>query len=290
MKTKSFVCLHGFGNHPGGRRPGFSAALRRSVESRLGAPVLWREVLWDGLLGSPDSFRTMDLMLQTPALVRAFYEGREGDAVRARVTEAVRAAAAESGGAPVVLVGHSFGAAIAYETLARGLAPEAKALVMLAPPMGLFSDPGAFASRAAESLAPGLGLLAGAFAPVVGSAAGFPEVRGGRLPDDVSALSLRSPEDWFAEPLGEAFPDVSEREVPPPPGTRGGANHRFYWADPVVAESVAAAAVAAFSAAGIPAAPGRETLLLARAAEDSLWSAGEEVEVDENGEEWHGLS
>ena len=65
MKTKSFVCLHGFGNHPGGRRPGFSAALRRSVESRLGAPVLWREVLWDGLLGSPDSFRTMDLMLQT---------------------------------------------------------------------------------------------------------------------------------------------------------------------------------------------------------------------------------
>ena len=290
MKTKSFVCLHGFGNHPGGRRPGFSAALRRSVESRLGAPVLWKEVLWDGLLGSPDSFRTMDLMLQTPALVRAFYEGREGDAVRARVAEAVRAAAAESGGAPVVLVGHSFGAAIAYETLARGLAPEAKSIVMLAPPMGLFADPGAFASKAAESLAPGLGLLAGAFAPVVGAAAGFPEVRGGRLPDDVSALSLRSPEDWFAEPLGEAFPDVSEREVLPPPGTRGGANHRFYWESPDVAESVAAAAVAAFSTAGIPAATGAESRLLARAAEDSLWSAGEEVEVDENGEEWHGLS
>ena len=50
-----------------------------------------------------------------------------------------------------------------------------------------------------------------------------------------------------------------------------------------MAESVAAAAVAAFSAAGIPAATGAGTLLLARAAEDSLWSAGEEVEVDENG-------
>ena len=290
MKTKSFVCLHGFGNHPGGRKPGFSAALRRSVESCLGAPVLWKEVLWDGLLGSPDSFGTLDLALQTPALARAFYEGREGDAVRARVAEAVRAASAEAGGAPVVLVGHSFGAAIAYETLARGLAPEAKALVMLAPPMGLFADPGAFASKAAESLAPGLGLLAGAFSPVAGAVADFPEVRGGRLPDDVSALSLRSPEDWFAEPLGEAFPDVSEREVIPPPGTRGGANHRFYWESPDVAESVAAAAVAAFSAAGIPAATGAETRLLARAAEDSLWSAGEEVEVDENGEEWHGLS
>ena len=280
---KTFVCLHGFGNHPGGRRPGFSAALRRAVESRLGASVLWREVLWDGLLGSPDSFGTMDLALQSPALVRDFYEGRAGDAVRARVAEAVRAASAEAGGAPVVLVGHSFGAAIAYETLARALAPEAKALVMLAPPMGLFADPGAFASRAAESLAPGLGLLAGAFAPVVGAAAGFPEVRGDRLPDDVSALSLRSPEDWFAEPLGEAFPDVSEREVLPPPGTRGGANHRFYWADPVVAESVAAAAVAACSHAGEPPATAAELELLSRAAEDSLWSAGQD-ELDENGD------
>ena len=242
MKTKSFVCLHGFGRHPGGRQPGFSAALRRNVEARAGAPVVWREVLWDDLLGSPDSFGTMDLVLQTPALVRAFYEGREGAAVRARVAEAVRAASAEAGGAPVVLVGHSFGAAIAYETLARGLAPEAKSLVMLAPPMGLFRDPSAFAARAADSVAPGLGFLAGAFAPVVGAAADFPEVRGGRLPDGVVALSLRSDADWFAAPLGEAFPDVSEREVVPPPGTRGGANHKFYWGSPEAAESVAAAA------------------------------------------------
>ena len=250
MKAKAFVCLHGFGNHSGGHRPGFSAALRRAVEARLGAKTVWKEVLWDGLLGSPDSFGTLDLALQTPALARAFYEGREGDAVRARVAEAVRAAAAESGGAPVVLVGHSFGAAIAYETLARGLAPEAKALVMLAPPMGLLNRP---------------------------------EVKGDRLPDDVSALSLRSPEDWFAEPLGEAFPDVSEREVLPPPGTRRGANHRFYWKSPDVAESVAAAAVAACSQAGEPPATAEAFELLSRAVEDSLWSAGEEFEFDENG-------
>ena len=82
---KAFLCLHGFGNHSGGRRPGFSAALRRAVEARLGAKTVWKEVLWDGLLGSPDSFGTLDLALQTPALARAFYEGREGDAVRARI-------------------------------------------------------------------------------------------------------------------------------------------------------------------------------------------------------------
>ena len=107
---KAFVCLHGFGDHSGGRRPGFSAALRRSVEARLGAKTVWKEVLWDGLLGSPDSFGTLDLALPTPALARAFYEGRAGDAVRARVAEAVRAASVEAGGAPVVLVGHSLGA------------------------------------------------------------------------------------------------------------------------------------------------------------------------------------
>ena len=50
-----------------------------------------------------------------------------------------------------------------------------------------------------------------------------------------------APEDWFAEPLGAAFPDVSEREVLPPPGTRGGANHKFYWESPAVAAAVAAA-------------------------------------------------
>ncbi len=242
MKTKSFVCLHGFGNHPGGRRPGFSAALHRAVLSRVGAPVVWKEVLWDGLLGSPDSFGTMNLLLQTPALVRAFYEGREGDRVRDRVAAAIRAAAAEAGGAPVVLVGHSFGAAIAYDTLARGLAPEVRALAMLAPPMGVFNRPESYARKMADSWAPGLGLLAGAFAPVAAPALGFPKVRGGRLPAGFPAVSLRSPHDWCAEPLGADFPDVSEREVLPPPGTRGGANHRFYWGSPDVAAAVASLA------------------------------------------------
>ena len=122
-----------------------------------------------------------------------------------------------------------------------------------------------------------------AFAAPIQAVAGLPEVKGGRLPDDVAALSLRSDADWFAEPLGENFPDVSERDVVPPPDVRGGANHKFYWGDEEVAESVAAAAVAAFSRAGEPPATGEETLLLARAAEDSLWSAGAEIERDEDG-------
>ena len=238
---KAFLCIHGFGNHPGGRAPGFSSALREAVGRRLGGAVVWREVLWDDLLGSPDSFGSMNLLLQTPALVRAFYDGREGDRVRARVAEAARAASAAAGGAPVVLVGHSFGAAIAYETLARGLAPEVRSLVMLAPPMGCFNRPESLARTMAGSMAPGLGFLAGAFAPVAAPALGFPEVRGGRLPAGFPALSFRNPADYFAQPLGADFPDVAEREVVAPPGVRGGANHRFYWSSAEVAAAVAAA-------------------------------------------------
>ena len=124
----------------------------------------------------------------------------------------------------------------------RGLAPEVRALAMLAPPMGVFNRPESYARKMADSWAPGLGLLAGAFAPVAAPALGFPKVRGGRLPAGFPAVSLRSPHDWCAEPLGADFPDVSEREVLPPPGTRGGANHRFYWGSPDVAAAVAALA------------------------------------------------
>ena len=211
------------------------------MEARLGEPTVWEEVLWDSLLGSPDSFGTLDLVFQTPALVRAFYGGREGEDVLARVSDAVRAASAKAGGFPVILVGHSFGAAIAYEALARGLAPEAHSLVMLAAPMGLFNSPAAFAERIAAAKAPGLGALAGVFAPVAAHVAGFPRVAGGRLPKDFPALALRSNADWYAAPLGADFPDVRECEVSPPPGTRGGANHRFYWSSSAVAEWVAAA-------------------------------------------------
>ena len=55
------------------------------------------------------------------------------------------------------------------------------------------------------------------------------------------------------------------------------------------ASSLAIPVVLAGGASGF-AADSEQLLLLARAAEDSLWSAGEEVEVDENGEEWHGIS
>ena len=211
----AFLCIHGFGKH----NSGFSEALRRGVEEILGVSVVWREVLWDDLLGSPASFHSATMAAETPALVRAFYEGPEGDAIRARVAQAVRAASEEAGG-PVVLVGHSLGAAIAYETLARGLAPDGRALVMLAPPMGLFNHPEMFPTCPPD----------------------YPHVEGDRLPENVSALSFRNPDDWFAASLGEDFPDVSEREVLPPPGTSRGANHLFYWASPAVAEAVAATA------------------------------------------------
>ena len=254
---KAFLCIHGFGK----QKPGFSKALRLGVEELLGALVVWREVLWDDLLGSPASFHSATMAAETPALVRAFYEGQEGDAIRARIAEAVRAASKEAGDGPVVLVGHSLGAAIAYETLARGLAPDGMALVMLAPPMGLFNHPEMFPT----------------------SAPGYPRVEGDRLPEDVCALSFRNPDDWFAAPLGEDFPDVSEREVLPPPNTSRGANHLFYWSSPAVAESVAAAAVQAASDAGEPPATGAEYALLARAMEDSLWRPERAIR-DENGE------
>ena len=82
MKAKAFVCLHGFGNHSGGHRPGFSAALRRAVEARLGAKTVWKEVLWDDLLGSPSSMTPASFVLEAPALVRAFYKGEKGKAAR----------------------------------------------------------------------------------------------------------------------------------------------------------------------------------------------------------------
>ena len=252
---KTFVCIHGFGNHPGGRKHGFSRKLRDGVAALLGDDgVVWEEVIWDDLLGSPSSMSPVGLAFETPALVRAFYGGKEGEAIRIRVREAVNAASDRAGGAPVVVVGHSMGGAIAYETLAEEPVPSDCSLVMLAPPMGLFNHPEEYLQKAAEHLDHGIGKLATNLGMnhLMARIRLFPHVKGDRLPRTMSAVSFRSSDDWFAVPLGEAFPDVSEREVEPPHGTHGIDNHRFYWSDHDVIASVAAAAVRAASAADSP--------------------------------------
>ncbi len=239
---KAFVCIHGFGNHPDGRHQGFSYGLRDGVETLLGDDVVWEEVLWDDLLGSPSSMSPAKLILEAPGLVRAFYDGLEGEAIRARVALAVRSASEKSDGAPVVLVGHSLGGAIAYDTLARGQAPEAKALAMLAPPMGLFNHPEKYLRKAARHLGCGIGNLVArlGLGKIAAKMPIFPHVDGGRLPDDIPAISFRNRHDWFAVSLAPEFTDVSEIKVRRPRGTDGLDNHRFYWKSADVARLVAA--------------------------------------------------
>lgn len=268
---KAFVCIHGFGDHPDGRGQGFSFALRDNVQDLLGHEVVWEEVLWDDLLESPPTDSMVEFVRRVPEIVRKFYRGRQGRPIRERVADAARVAAEKAEGAPVVLVGHSFGGAIAYDVLARGQAPEAKALVMLAPPMGLFNHPEEFVrSAAGHGVAGALAALGldGAAAHI----AGFPKVRGGRLPEDVSALSIRGDGDWFAVSLAPEFHDVSEIEVKPPRGERGSARHRFYWKSPEVARSVAAVAVDAAANAGFPPATRVELELQSQAAMESLFT------------------
>jgi pimeloyl-ACP methyl ester carboxylesterase len=282
---KAFVCIHGFGNHPGGRKHGFSHGLRDLVTALLGDDnVVWEEVIWDDLLGSPSSMSPVGLALETPALVRAFYAGEEGEAIRLRVAEAVNAASDKADFAPVVVVGHSMGGAIAYETLAEDIVSPDCSLVMLAPPMGLFNHPEEYLQKAAEHLNHGIGKLANNLGMDYWMAKIrlFPHVKGDRLPETMPAVYFRSPGDWFAVPLGEAFPDVSEREVEPPPGTHGIDNHRFYWEHPDVAASVAAAAVRAASDAGVPPSTSIEMKLFGQAVMDSLFAPGKYWE-DEDG-------
>ena len=248
---KAFVCIHGFGNHPGGRKHGFSHGLRDLVAALLGDDaIIWEEVLWDDLLGSPSSMSLDKLLAEAPKLVRAFYKGEEGEAIRLRVAEAVNAASDKADHVPVVVIGHSLGGAIAYETLATEPVPSDCSLVMLAPPMGLFNHPEEYLQKAAGHVGHGLGKFVNkiGLGPFLAKAAHFPHVKGGRLPETIPAVSFRSPDDWFAVPLGEAFPDVSEREVEPPHGTQGIDNHRFYWSN----QDVAAEAVRVASVAGRP--------------------------------------
>ena len=268
---KAFVCIHGFGDHPDGRGRGFSFALRDNVAQVLEEEPVWEEVLWDDLLESPPTDSMVEFVRRVPKIVRKFYRGRHGRPIRERVAEAVRAASAKAEGAPVVLVGHSFGGAIAYDVLARGQAPEAKALVMLAPPMGLFNHPEEFVRSAAGHGVAGA-LAALGLDRMAAHIVGFPKVKGGRLPEDISALSIRSGRDWFAISLAPEFHDVSEITVKPPRGTRGSANHRFYWKSPEVAEDVAAEAVSANVAAGAECRTQRELALQNRAVMNSLFT------------------
>jgi pimeloyl-ACP methyl ester carboxylesterase len=284
---KAFLCIHGFGTHSEGRKKGFSYGLRDGVKALLCDDLVWEEVLWDDLLGSPSSMSPVELALQAPGLVRAFYEGKEGEAIRIRAMEAVNDLSDKAGGAPVVVVGHSLGGAIAYETLARASVPAAGSLVMLAPPMGVFNHPEVYLRKALGAKGHGLGGLVANLGldHLAAKMAHFPHVKGDRLPETMPAISFRNARDWFAIPLGEGFPDVSEREVKPPRGTKGIDHHRFYWRNPDVAASVAAAAVRAASDRGTPPSTAMEMKLLDQAAMDSLF-APERVEIGEDGEEW----
>lgn len=288
---KAFLCIHGFGNHPGGRGNGFSYGLRDGVKALLGDDIVWEEVLWDDLLDSPSSMSLENLLREAPRLVRAFYKGEAGEAIRLRVAEAVNATSDKAGGAPVVVVGHSMGGAIAYETLAEEPVPSDCSLVMLAPPLGLFNHPEEYLQKAAGHVGHGLGKFVRktGLGHLAAKVVHFPHVKGDRLPETMTAVSFRSSDDWLAVPLGEKYPDVSELVVEPPTGTSGIDNHRFYWRSPNVAASVAAAAVRAASDAGEPPATKVEMELWERAVSDSLFTP-EHVEIDEDGEECFSVS
>ena len=82
---KAVVCIHGFGQYPGGRQSGFSLELRQAAEERLGAEIPWFEVLWDDLLDSPNISSSVSMLLESYQAVNAFYKGDAGHAIRERV-------------------------------------------------------------------------------------------------------------------------------------------------------------------------------------------------------------
>ena len=225
---KSVVCIHGFGRHPGGRQAGFSSALRAAVEGRFGSRVAWSEVLWDDLLGSPDISSSVLMLFDAHRAVCSFYNGKAGTAVRQRVRGAVADAAAKADGG-VVLVGHSFGAAIAYDVVARGLAPDVRDLLMMGAPMGLIKHPDLLVRNMLGGGKQGLGGLLNVVGAVTAQISGVADVDFGQLPDGVRAVAFRNKEDRLSADLGSEFPNVECRMVAPPPGTRGLEHHRLYW-------------------------------------------------------------
>ena len=225
---KSVVCIHGFGRHQGGRQAGFSSALRTAVEGRLGAGVVWSEVLWDDLLASPDISSSVAMLRDAHRAVCSFYNGNAGAAIRQRVQGVVAGAAAKADGG-VVLVGHSFGAAIAYDIVARGLAPDVRDLLMMGAPMGLIRHPDLLVRNMLRDNMHGLGGLLKLAGAATAQISGMANVDFGQLPAGVRAVAFRNPEDKLSADLGSEFPNVECRMVAPPPGTHGLEHHRLYW-------------------------------------------------------------
>ena len=225
---KSVVCIHGFGRHPGGRQAGFSSALRTAVEGRLGSEVAWSEVLWDDLLGSPDISSSASMLIDAHKAVCSFCNGNAGVAIRQRVRGVVADAAARANGG-VVLVGHSFGAAIAYDVVARGLAPDVRDLLMMGAPMGLIRRPDLLVGNMLGGKMHGLGGVLNIVGAITAKISGMAEVDFGQLPDGVRAVAFRNQEDKLSADLGPAFPNVESRMVVPPTGTHGLEHHRLYW-------------------------------------------------------------
>lgn len=225
---KSVVCIHGFGRHQSGRPAGFSSALRTAVEGRLGSGVVWSEVLWDDLLGSPDMSSSVAMLRDAYRAVCSFYNGNAGTAIRQRVQGVVAAAAAKANGG-VVLVGHSFGAAIAYDIVARGLAPDVRDLLMMGAPMGLMRHPDLLVRNMLGGNMRGFDGLLNIAGAATAQISGMADVEFGQLPDGVRAVAFRNPEDRLSAKLGSEFPNVACRIVAPPPGTHGLEHHKLYW-------------------------------------------------------------
>ena len=226
---KSVVCIHGFGRHPGGRQSGFSSALRTAVVELLGSEVAWSEVLWDDLLASPDISSSASMLIDAHKAVCSFYNGNAGTAIRQRVRGALADASARADDGGVVLLGHSFGAAIAYDVVARGLAPDVRDLLMMGAPMGLIRHPDMLARNMLGGKMHGLGGVLHIVGAVAAQISGMADVDFGQLPGGVRAVAFRNPKDKLSAGLGAEFPDVECRMVAPLPGTRGLEHHRLYW-------------------------------------------------------------
>ena len=235
---KAVVCIHGFGGHAGGQQTGFSLELRRAAEERLGAEIPWLEALWNDLLDSPDISSSVSMLLESYRAVNAYYKGDAGNAIRARVCDVVAEASAKSQEG-VVLVGYSFGAAIAYDVAARGLVPNVRELILMGSPMGLIRQPELLVKTMLGGKMQGMGSLMGLLGGITAQVAGMANIDFGRLPAGVNAVAFRNPEDILTVDFGDALHNVEQREIAAPQGTKGFEHHRLYWYHPDIADWLA---------------------------------------------------